>query len=132
LLAKANGGTAAKVHVPYRDSVLTKLLAGSLGGNSKTTMVANCGPAPSNASETLSTLRFAARVKSVKNKPVRRERTHKQWAGVQHRERCGRRRRGHGRPLDLVLTPFKAFLPRFLLFLRPTVLSSFRIETSSF
>ena len=59
-----------QVHVPYRDSVLTKLLAGSLGGNARTCMVANCGPAPSNASETTSTLRFAARVKSVKNKPV--------------------------------------------------------------
>jgi hypothetical protein len=130
-------GKTKKVHVPYRDSVLTKLLAGSLGGNSRTCMVANwyvrasvsrlresvekvihvlfrgpvsstrvslfffgyapfhflpfynlslslfpfnnnnlnggnntSGPAPSNTSETSSTLRFAARVKSVKNKPV--------------------------------------------------------------
>lgn len=34
-------GKTKKVHVPYRDSVLTKLLAGSLGGNSRTCMVAN-------------------------------------------------------------------------------------------
>jgi hypothetical protein len=58
-----------QVHVPYRDSVLTKLLAGSLGGNARTMMVANVGPAASNTSESLSTIRFAARVKQVKNKP---------------------------------------------------------------
>ena len=50
--------------------MLTKLLSDSLGGNSKTVMIANLGPAESNQAETISTLRFAARVKTIKNKPV--------------------------------------------------------------
>ncbi|XP_066480650.1 kinesin-like protein KIF14 [Tiliqua scincoides] len=48
-----------KVFVPYRDSVLTWLLKESLGGNSKTAMVATISPAASNVEETLSTLRYA-------------------------------------------------------------------------
>ena len=56
-------------HISYRNSALTKLLSDSLGGNSRTVMVASIGPATSNEAETLSTLRFAKRVKSVKNKP---------------------------------------------------------------
>mmetsp|Transcript_13483 Transcript_13483/g.22209 ORF Transcript_13483/g.22209 Transcript_13483/m.22209 type:complete len:802 (+) Transcript_13483:58-2463(+) len=56
-------------HVPYRDSKLTRLLQDSLGGNTKTVMVANCGPADYNYDETLSTLRYAYRAKSIKNKP---------------------------------------------------------------
>jgi hypothetical protein len=44
-------------HIPYRDSKLTRLLQDSLGGNTKTMMVANCGPADYNYEETLSTLR---------------------------------------------------------------------------
>jgi hypothetical protein len=56
-------------HVPYRDSKLTRLLQDSLGGNSKTIMVANIGPASYNYDETLTTLRYASRAKSIKNKP---------------------------------------------------------------
>merc|ERR1719163_1332423 len=56
-------------HIPYRDSKLTRLLMDSLGGNTKTVMVANCGPADYNFDETLSTLRYAYRAKSIKNKP---------------------------------------------------------------
>jgi hypothetical protein len=59
----------SKEHIPYRNSALTKLLADSLGGNSRTVMVAALGPAASNVEESISTLRFAARVKAVKNKP---------------------------------------------------------------
>jgi len=47
--------------VPYRDSVLTWLLKDSLGGNSKTAMVATISPAADNYEETLSTLRYADR-----------------------------------------------------------------------
>ncbi|BFY98671.1 hypothetical protein BsWGS_01711 [Bradybaena similaris] len=54
--------------VPFRDSVLTKLLRNALGGNSKTIMIAALSPADINYSETLSTLRFAERAKSVKTK----------------------------------------------------------------
>ncbi len=56
-------------HVPYRDSKLTRLLQDSLGGNTKTVMIANCGPADYNYDETLSTLRYADRAKQIKNKP---------------------------------------------------------------
>ncbi|XP_067948401.1 kinesin-like protein KIF3A [Watersipora subatra] len=55
-------------HIPYRNSKLTRLLQDSLGGNSKTVMVANCGPADYNYDETLSTLRYANRAKNIKNK----------------------------------------------------------------
>jgi kinesin family protein 3/17 len=57
-------------HVPYRDSKLTRLLQDSLGGNTKTVMIANCGPADYNYDETLSTLRYASRAKQIKNKPM--------------------------------------------------------------
>lgn len=46
-------------HIPYRDSKLTRLLQSSLGGNTKTLMVACISPADNNYEETLSTLRSA-------------------------------------------------------------------------
>ncbi|ORY85468.1 P-loop containing nucleoside triphosphate hydrolase protein [Protomyces lactucae-debilis] len=55
-------------HVPYRDSKLTRILQESLGGNSRTTLIINCSPSAYNDSETLSTLRFGMRAKSIKNK----------------------------------------------------------------
>uniref|UniRef100_T1IXE1 Kinesin-like protein n=1 Tax=Strigamia maritima TaxID=126957 RepID=T1IXE1_STRMM len=57
-------------HIPYRDSKLTKLLADSLGGNGVTLMIACVTPAKSNLAETVNTLRYAARTKRIKNKPV--------------------------------------------------------------
>ncbi|CAK9812470.1 Kinesin-like protein KIF12 [Anthophora quadrimaculata] len=57
-------------HIPYRDSKLTKLLADSLAGNGVTLMIACVSPARSNASETLNTLRYAARVKKIRTKPI--------------------------------------------------------------
>jgi kinesin family protein 5 len=63
-------------HVPYRDSKLTRVLSESLGGNSKTCLVITCSPHPYNELETLSTLRFGSRARSVKNKAkVNREYT---------------------------------------------------------
>jgi len=56
-------------HIPYRDSKLTRLLEDSLGGNTKTCMIATIGPADYNYDETLSTLRYANRAKNIKNKP---------------------------------------------------------------
>lgn len=56
-------------HIPYRDSKLTRLLQDSLGGNSKTIMVANIGPASYNYDETITTLRYANRAKNIQNKP---------------------------------------------------------------
>lgn len=67
LNAKANGKTR---HAPYRDSKLTLLLKDSLGGNSKTYLVANVSPSGLCYGETLSTLRFADRAKMIKNNAV--------------------------------------------------------------
>ncbi|KAJ8763243.1 hypothetical protein K2173_026144 [Erythroxylum novogranatense] len=58
------------VHVPYRDSKLTRLLQDSLGGNSRTVMIACISPADINAEETLNTLKYANRARNIKNKPV--------------------------------------------------------------
>ncbi|KAI5632001.1 kinesin motor domain-containing protein [Phthorimaea operculella] len=63
----------ASPHVPYRDSKLTRILQDSLGGNSKTIMIANIGPADYNYDETVTTLRYAHRAKAIKNKPIRNE-----------------------------------------------------------
>lgn len=60
-------------HIPYRDSKLTRLLQDSLGGNSKTIMIANIGPSSYNYSETVTTLRYAHRAKTIQNKPVKNE-----------------------------------------------------------
>lgn len=56
-------------HIPYRDSKLTRLLQDSLGGNTKTVMIAAISPADYNYEESLSTLRYASRAKAIKNKP---------------------------------------------------------------
>ncbi|CAF0889778.1 unnamed protein product [Adineta ricciae] len=66
-LVDISSGVKRKIVVPYRDSVLTKLLQNALGGNSKTIMIAALSPADVNYDETLSTLRFADRVKRIKN-----------------------------------------------------------------
>ncbi|KAI8014699.1 Kinesin-like protein KIN-1 [Camellia lanceoleosa] len=56
-------------HIPYRDSKLTRLLQDALGGNSQTALLCCCSPSLSNASESLSTLRFGARAKHIKASP---------------------------------------------------------------
>ncbi|CAG8657308.1 67_t:CDS:10, partial [Funneliformis mosseae] len=72
-LAEASSGDSKKkkkdqTFVPYRDSILTWLLKDSLGGNSKTAMIAAISPA--DYDETLSTLRYADAAKRIKNKAV--------------------------------------------------------------
>ncbi|XP_058118647.1 kinesin-like protein KIF12 [Anopheles ziemanni] len=57
-------------HIPYRDSKLTKLLADSLAGNGVTLMIACISPAYSNLTETVNTLRYAARAKRIRTKPI--------------------------------------------------------------
>ncbi|XP_022799911.1 kinesin-like protein KIF16B isoform X2 [Stylophora pistillata] len=74
-LADASTGSHSSSHhhhkfIPYRDSVLTWLLKDSLGGNSKTIMIATMSPADVNYAETLSTLRYANRAKNIINKPT--------------------------------------------------------------
>ncbi|KAM3877748.1 kinesin-like protein KIF17 [Diretmus argenteus] len=56
-------------YIPYRDSKLTRLLQDSLGGNTRTLMVACLSPADNNYEESLSTLRYANRAKSIQNRP---------------------------------------------------------------
>ncbi|KAI9366785.1 hypothetical protein DFJ73DRAFT_755535 [Zopfochytrium polystomum] len=56
-------------HVPYRESKLTRLLQDSLGGKTKTCIIAAVSPAKSNIEETLSTLDYAHRAKNIRNKP---------------------------------------------------------------
>lgn len=56
-------------HTPYRDSKLTRLLQDSLGGNAKTLMIANIGPASYNYDETINTLNYASRARCIRNKP---------------------------------------------------------------
>ncbi|NXJ12155.1 KIF28 protein, partial [Odontophorus gujanensis] len=69
--ALAEVATGKKVlHIPYRDSVLTKLLQSALGGNSRTIMIAALSPADICYEETLSTLRYAERAKKIRNKAV--------------------------------------------------------------
>jgi kinesin family protein 11 len=57
------------VHIPYRESKLTRLLQDSLGGRTKTCIIATVSPAKSNLEETISTLDYAFRAKNIRNKP---------------------------------------------------------------
>jgi len=63
------GDAAARGHVPYRDSKLTRLLQNSLGGNSITAVLATVHPREADFDESMTTLQFAERCKSVNNKP---------------------------------------------------------------
>nr|XP_020762400.1 stAR-related lipid transfer protein 9 isoform X2 [Odocoileus virginianus texanus] len=68
--ASSGGGPSRRQsYIPYRDSVLTWLLKDSLGGNSRTIMVATVSPAHTSYSETMSTLRYASNAKNIINKP---------------------------------------------------------------
>jgi len=60
--------TTAHVHIPYRESKLTRLLKDALGGNGMTVLLACVSPADTNFDETVNTLRFASRASSVVNK----------------------------------------------------------------
>ena len=64
---KKGGQTSQNVHVPFRDSVLTWILKDSLGGNSKTVMIATISPAAINYEESLSTLLYASHAKEIVN-----------------------------------------------------------------
>ncbi|GFS57163.1 kinesin-related protein 1 [Trichonephila inaurata madagascariensis] len=64
--ALAERAMGRNTRVPFRDSVLTRLLMNALGGNSRTIMIAAISPADINYEETLSTLRYADRAKQIK------------------------------------------------------------------
>ncbi|XP_015037070.1 kinesin-like protein Klp98A isoform X2 [Drosophila pseudoobscura] len=76
LATTPNSASKRVLYIPYRDSILTWLLKDSLGGNSKTIMIAALSPADCNYSETLSTLRYANRAKNIINKPTVNEDSH--------------------------------------------------------
>lgn len=67
--------TKRATHVPYRDSKLTRLLQDSLGGNSRTAMIACISPSSDNHAETLNTLKYANRARNIKNTAVLNEDT---------------------------------------------------------
>ena len=69
-LAANSGDGGRKSMVPYRESKLTYLLKNSLGGNSKTIMIAAIAPSSVNYDETLGTLQYASRAKKIQNKAV--------------------------------------------------------------
>lgn len=69
-LAERNPKKKTTTHVAYRDSVLTWLLKESLGGNSRTTMLATISPSNTAHAETLSTLHYANRAKNIVNQPT--------------------------------------------------------------
>eukprot|EP00752_Nemacystus_decipiens_P009306 g8317.t1 len=71
-LAEGGGGSGGG-HVPYRDSKLTRLLQGSLGGNSHTLMIACISPADSNMGESVNTMRYAERAMNIQNTAVKNE-----------------------------------------------------------
>ncbi|XP_039139825.1 kinesin-like protein KIN-12F [Dioscorea cayenensis subsp. rotundata] len=74
-------------HVPYRDSRLTFLLQDSLGGNSKTMIIANVSPSICCANETLSTLKFAQRARLIQNNAVVNEDASGDILSLQHQIR---------------------------------------------
>ncbi|KAJ3099096.1 hypothetical protein HDU97_003475 [Phlyctochytrium planicorne] len=63
----------ASAHVPYRDSKLTRFLQDSIGGNSKTLMIACVSSKDEDFEETLNTLKYAERARRIQNKPVTSE-----------------------------------------------------------
>nr|CAI5852497.1 unnamed protein product [Callosobruchus analis] len=64
-------------HIPYRDSKLTRILQDSLGGNTKTVIIATVSPAHTSHEETANTLEYAMRARDIKNMPVANEHTSK-------------------------------------------------------
>ncbi|WVZ91025.1 hypothetical protein U9M48_037258, partial [Paspalum notatum var. saurae] len=74
-------------HIPYRDSRLTFLLQDSLGGNSKTMIIANVSPSVCSANETLSTLKFAQRARLIQNNAVVNEDASGDVLALQHQIR---------------------------------------------
>ena len=101
-------------HIPYRDSKLTRVLQESLGGNAKTSLIITCSPARYNLDETLSTLRFGARAKRIKNKPkVNKELTIQELQALYDEEkRKNEAKTRRIRQLEKILTETGMELPK--------------------
>jgi hypothetical protein len=67
VIVALNEKKGGRVHIPYRNSMMTSVLRDSLGGNCKTVMVATCSAEKEQTEESISTCRFAQRVALVKN-----------------------------------------------------------------
>lgn len=70
VISALSDGERRPRHVPYRDSKLTRLLQDSLGGNSKTLMIVCVSSADDAVEETLNTLKYAQRARTIRNRPV--------------------------------------------------------------
>ncbi|ELU02132.1 hypothetical protein CAPTEDRAFT_196619 [Capitella teleta] len=104
IAALADQGTGKKSRVPFRDSMLTKLLKNALGGNSKTIMIAAISPADINYEETLSTLRYADRAKQIKcNAVVNEDPTEKLIRGLQEENERLKKMLASGGKIDFEL-----------------------------
>lgn len=98
-------------HIPYRDSKLTRILQNSLGGNARTTIICAITPLSQFVDESLSTLKFASRAKSIENKPtvneivsdeVRLRRYEKEIEDLKGRLQQRKRRRSLTTDVDLI------------------------------
>ncbi|KAJ1721388.1 hypothetical protein LPJ53_004080 [Coemansia erecta] len=69
VIARLSEDGGDRGHIPYRDSKITRILQPSLGGNAKTLIICTMTPSPDYVEEALSTLKFASRAKTIKNKP---------------------------------------------------------------
>lgn len=70
-IIEAKGRDINSTPIPYRDSKLTRLLQGSFGGNSKTSLIIHVSPHINNIDESISTLEFGKRTKLIKNKAIK-------------------------------------------------------------
>ena len=75
--AGKGGKKGSTTHIPFRDSALTKLLADSMGGNCRTTMIAAVGPASYNYAESKNTLTWACKARKIKCQAVKNEKNDK-------------------------------------------------------
>ncbi|KAH0953690.1 hypothetical protein HN011_005552 [Eciton burchellii] len=80
-------------HIPYRESKLTRLLQESLGGRTKTSIIATVSPASINLEETLSTLDYAHRAKNITNRPEINQKLSKKALLKEYTEEIERLRR---------------------------------------
>ena len=99
---------AAPSHVPYRSSKLTRLLEESLGGRTVTVMLATLHSEPENARETLSTLRYAARAKAIKNTKARNERKEERRKIAELTEQLERLKAGGGDGHEAALSQLRS------------------------
>lgn len=80
-------------HIPYRESKLTRLLQESLGGRTKTSIIATISPGHRDLEETLSTLEYAHRAKNIQNKPEINQKLTKKLALKEYTEEIDRLKR---------------------------------------